>query len=177
MKKIWIYGLTIIGSFSLLAQEEEESLGAMVDRVTYGWDTEAENLEYYDGLLKFCKDKEYRESTIALLNEIHHTDSVLYERAKVAQKRSSDKEIEKLIKSIEKFEEKYSMRTFIKFLSTECKSKKALEKESDDLKTEVGSDSYDGQAYIMEVEMQKFVKHITKRVDLIRKHVHKLNIQ
>ncbi len=168
----------LLSSQFLSGQEvEEESLGQMVDRLTYAWDEQEEELEYYDGLMNFCQNKEYRAQKIDLLNEIHHLDSILYARAKIAQKRSNDKEIDKLIHQIEKFESKYSMKSFLKFLQTECKAQKSLERENDELQTEFGSESYDGQIYLIEVEMQKYVKHITKRIDHIRKHVHKLNIQ
>lgn len=158
-------------------QGQELTLGQKIDSLTYAWDEEEEELETYEGLIRFCTDVEYRNHKIELLNEIHHVDSVLYERAKIAAKRSKDHEIDKLIKEIEKFERKYSMRSFLQFLRAECKAEKSLEKESDELSTEFGSESYDGQVYLIEVEMQKYIKHITKRMDHIRKHVHHLNIK
>ncbi len=177
MNKILIIPAMFIVINVANAQVEEETLGQMVDRVTYAWDTEAEDLESYDGLLEFCKSADFRKVKIDLLNEIHHIDSVLYDRALIAQKRSDDKEITKLIKDIEKFEQEYSMKSFIKFLSDECKAQRAIEKDSKDLRAEIGSESYDSQVYMIELDMQKFVKHITKRVDLVRKHVHKLEIK
>jgi alkyl hydroperoxide reductase subunit AhpF len=111
------------------------------------------------------------------MSEIHHFDSLLYEKALVAQSRSDDKEIKKLIKEIEGFEGKYSFRDFIHFLKEECDGLKKLEKNSKDLNTATGEESLDGQIYIIEVEMQRYVKHLTKRVDHIRKHVHHLHIK
>ncbi len=177
MKKIAGIILTTALFSSAYSQDAAETIGQKVDRVTYAWDTEAEELEEYDGLMTFCKSAEYREKKISLLNEIHHLDSVLYERAKVAQTRSDDKEIKKLIKDIEKFEEEYSMKSFIHFLSEECKAQREIEHDSKDLRAEIGSESYDSQVYMIELDMQKFVKHITKRIDLVRKHVHRLDIK
>ncbi|MFT4737425.1 MAG: alkyl hydroperoxide reductase subunit AhpF [Cyclobacteriaceae bacterium] len=169
--------LLTLALHTVLAQEEKESIGEAIDRVSFDWDTQAVELEYYAGLTKFCKDAEYRTSIIELMSEIHHFDSLLYEKALVAQSRSDDKEIKKLIKEIEGFEGKYSFHDFIHFLKEECDGLKKLEKNSEDLNTATGEESLDGQIYIIEVEMQRYVKHLTKRVDHIRKHVHHLHIK
>ena len=160
---------------TLLAQEE--SLGESIDRITFSWDTESLGLTDYQGLTKFCKDVDYRNTIIDLMNEIHHYDSVLYDKAILAQSRSTDKEIEKLIKEIESFEGKYSPKNFVHFLKIECDSQKELEKNAEDLSTAMGEESVDGQIYVIEVELQRYVKHLTHRVDNIRKHVHHLHIK
>jgi hypothetical protein len=161
----------------LQADAQDESLGEMVDRVTYAWDTESIDLETYSGLTKFCQDVSYRSSIIELMNEIHHLDSMLYEKAKLAQSRSSDKEIAKLIKEIENFEAKFSPRNFIHFLKEECDSEKELEKNREDLTTAMGEESADAQIYVIEVELHRYIKHLTKKVDHIRNHVHHLHIK
>lgn len=175
MKKITL--LIIVLTFTLSALAQDESLRQQIDDVTFSWDTESKTMETYDGLLQFCKDKAYRDGVIEILDQIHHYDSVLYERAQAASKKSDDKEIKKLIKEIESFEDEYSMKGFIAFLYEECKAQSALEKNSKDLKGTSGSDGYDSQVYMLEIELQKYVKHITKRVDSIRKHVHHLGVK
>jgi hypothetical protein len=167
----------LVGIINLGYSQTEETLGQVIDRLTYQWDTEALTLETYGGLTSFCKDVEYRTTIISLMDEIHHYDSVLYEKAKIAHQRSHDHEIVKLIKEIESFETGYGPKNFIHFLKEECDGQKALEKQSEDLKTAMGEESYDGQAYVIEVEMRRYVKHLTKRVDNIRKHVHHLHIK
>jgi hypothetical protein len=174
--KLLVIGF-LISSLAVAQEEENASLGEQIDQITYSWDTEAEGLKSYDGLTKFCKDAAYRDNLISLLNEIHHFDSVLYDRALVASQRSSDKEIKKLIKEIEGFEDKYSMKSLIRFMSEECKAQRALDKEQEDLRTEMGEESYDNQVYIIELELRKYVKHVTKRIDNVRKHVHHLHIK
>ena len=174
LKSILLF-LPIIWHVGLLAQTE--TLGESIDRISYDWDSEAVQLERYSGLSQFCNEVEYRTKIIDLMNEMHHYDSVLYEKAKIAQTRSKDKEIEKLIKDIEGFEGKYSFKNFIHFLKQECDGLKKLEKQSEDLSTAMGEESYDGQIYVIEVEMQRYVKHLPRRVDNIRKHVHHLNIK
>ncbi len=166
-----------VAFIALNANAQEITLGQMIDQATYTWDLEEKELETYEGLMEFCRNEDYRKSKIELLNEIHHLDSVLYKRALIASKRSKDKNIDHLIREIESFESEYNMRSMIKFLKDECKAQKELEKHSADLKTEFGSESYDGQIYLIEVELQNYVSHTTKRIDHIRKYVHKLNIK
>ncbi len=175
MKKISYIIFALFFAFNSFAQEEDvKEIKKKIDELTYGWDLEAVNLESYEGLGKFCSNAEYRYSIIDMLNEIHHYDSVLYERAKKASEVSNDKELIKLIKDIEKFEEDYSMKDFISFLRDECNARKSVEKDSENLKAEVAEESYDEQVYLIELECTKYIKHITTRVDKIRDHVHHL---
>jgi len=175
--KTFLIATLMIFRLFALAQEENASMSFRVDNLTYDWDKESKTISNYTGLLAFCNNLEYRNSIIELLNEIHHIDSVLYERAKQASKRSSNSEIEKLIKDIEKFESQYSMRKFLVHLKEECVTQKEIEKNKVYTKNEVGEESYDGQILLLENELHKYIKHITKRVDTIRKHVHHLHIK
>ena len=177
IRYVFILSILIPLAHRLSAQGQEESIGETVDRISYTWDTESIALEKYSTLRKFCQDAGYRKSVFELLNEIHHYDSVLYHQAKLAQARSSNKEINKLLKEIEGFEEKYSPKSFIHFLKQECDSQKELEKNKKDLNTASGEESLDAQIYVIEVELHRFIKHLTKRIDHIRKHIHHLHIK
>ena len=163
--------------FSMLsiAQESEGRLDDKIDQVTYDWDLEADKLATYEGLLFVCGNIEYRQKIIGLLNDVHHLDSVLYEVLLKVSRTSSDKEVKKTLKDIEKFEKEYGTKSFIHFMNSECKAAKEIEKNADDLRKQVGQDSYSGQVYILETELFKYVKHITHRVDKIRLHVHHLS--
>ncbi|MEQ9303245.1 MAG: hypothetical protein RJQ14_04960 [Marinoscillum sp.] len=174
MKNLFCGLLTLL-SINIFAQEA--SLGSAIDELTYKWDTEAKNLNSYEGLSKFCDDTEYRLEVIGVLHEIHHYDSILYNRLVTASRFNKDKEIEKTLDEITKFEKKYSMKQFIHFLHEECISRNAIEKESKESRNDIGANSYDGQIYIIETELNKYIKHITKRVDHLRKHVHHLHIK
>ena len=50
-----------------------------------------------------------------------------------------------------------------------------LEKNAEDTRNEVGYSSYSSQVYLLETELIKYVKHVTKRVDKIRQHVHHIS--
>ena len=105
-------------------EQPQESLGQKIDDLTYSWDLESDNINSYEGLSKFCLDEEYRFEVIGLLNDIHHYDSVLYQRLLKANRAShGNKEIEKAIDDIKKFETDYSMKKFIHFLHDECNAR------------------------------------------------------
>lgn len=175
MKKIALTYILSIMSISCFSQGE--TLGQKIDELTYEWDTKSIALNSYEGLGKFCDKKEYRGELVTLLNDIHHYDSVLYQRLLKAARRKKSKDISKAIDEIEKFETEYSMKKFIHFLHEECNDRKDIEKHAKDLKSEIGSESYSGQVYIVENELNKYIKHITTRVDHIRKHVHHLHVK
>ncbi|MFT6865829.1 MAG: hypothetical protein ACJA08_000655 [Cyclobacteriaceae bacterium] len=171
----------VVASFfmflSQIAFGQDETLGQKIDDITFKWDYKSKELNSYEGLSKFCLEKEYREDFISMLHDIHHYDSVLYQRLLKASRISDSKEISKAIKDIEKFEESYSMKKFMHFLHDECQDRNDIEKHAKELKSEIGSESYSGQIYIIENELNKYIKHITARVDHIRKHVHHLHVK
>ncbi|REE02116.1 hypothetical protein [Marinoscillum furvescens] len=179
MRKIqlFLFIFSTLTVSSVHAQDAEESLGATIDKLTYAWDLEAENLKDYEGLTNFCVDKAYRFELIELLEDIHHYDSVLYKRLVKASRFNKTREIKKTLKEIETFEEEYSMKTFIHFLHEECKTRSEIESHSEELRNDIGANSYDGKIYMVETELNKFIKHITKRLDHIRDHVHHLHIE
>ena len=164
-------------AFSQEGEEGGKTLGAIINDLTLQWDLEADNMNDYEGLSKFCQDEKYRLEVINLLQDIHHYDSVLYDRLTKAARFNSTHEIKKTIAEIEKFEEGYDMKSFIHFLHEECNARNDLERHAEEAKDDIGIYSYDGQVYILENELNKFVSHITKRVDHIREHVHHLHIK
>lgn len=164
-------------SFPMLAQSENDGIGQAINDLTYSWDLEATELNSYLGLSKFCLSQEYRTEITDLLNDIHHYDSVLYDRLVKASRFNKDKEIDKTLQEISDFEGEYGMKNFFSFLREECKDRNEIEKNAEDLKNDIGSQSYSGQVYLVETELNKYIKQITKRVDNIRKHVQHLHIK
>lgn len=167
--------LTILISFCLSAQEENERLDEKIDKITYAWDLEADKLSNYEGLQQLCVDEAYRTEILSLLDEIHHYDSVLYGVLLKLSKTSKDSEVKKTLKDIEKFEDEYNTKKFVHFMSEECKAMREIEKNAEKTANDVGINSYSGQVYLLETELFKYVKHVTARVDKIRLHVHHLS--
>jgi len=168
---------SLFASIFSFSQDGTETIGKTIDDLTYRWDLESIYLEEYTGFKRFCDSEEYRNEIIKLLHDIHHFDSVLYDRLAAAQRFSKDKEIAKTLKDIAKFEAEYDMKSFLQFLNEECVSLRKIDRMKNDLTDELGQESYDGQKYILITEISKYIHHITKRVDLLRKHVHHLHIK
>lgn len=177
MKKVLFTVIAFTLFFCAMAQDATETLGQKIDELTYQWDEEAVGLNNYPGLSRFCTSAEYRGEIITLLQDIHHYDSVLYNRLSTAARFNNDHEIKSTLKEIEKFEGDYDMKSFIHFLHEECELRNEIEHNAEELKNDIGANSYDGQIYIIETELNKYIKHITKRVDNIRKHVHHLHVK
>ena len=175
--RIKLFVFSLITYLSVGAQQEgdNERLDEKIDKITYAWDLEADKLSSYDGLQTLCTDESYRMEIFALLNDIHHYDTVLYNVLIKLSKKNHDKEIEKTLKDIKKFEEEYDTKSFIHFMNEECKAMLDIEKHAEETKNDVGSNSYSGQIYLLETELYKYVKHVTDRVDKIRQHVHHLS--
>ena len=173
MKTIFLTTLLFIGGIAIA--QEDERLDDKIDEITYNWDLEADKLSSYEGLAQLCTDESYRSEILALLNEIHHYDSVLYDVLLKLSRTSSDKEIKQTLKDIKKFEENYDTQSFISFMSGECKAMREIESHSEETANDVGINSYSGQVYLLETELFKYVKHVTARVDKIRLHVHHLS--
>ncbi len=173
-KSLSIIGLVL--SISIFGQEGE-TIGKTIDDLTYAWDLESTKLDKYDGFRKFCGDAAYRGEIIEILNNIHHYDSILYDRLSQTQRFKHSKEIAKTLKDIRKFEKEYDMKSFLTFLKDECVGVNDIEKHKKDLVDEIGQESYDGRKYILITEIAKYIHHITKRVDLLREHVHHLHIK
>jgi hypothetical protein len=178
MKKVLLISLLFTSICISSFAQEEASLGTKIKELTYHWDTQSLELDSYDGLGNFCSSPSFRTEVITLLQDIHHYDSVLYDKlTKAARMSAHNREIAKAIEEIEKFEKEYTMKSFIRYLHTQCNDRNDVEKHADALKGDVASDSYGGQIYIIESELNKYIKHITKRVDHIRKHVDHLHVQ
>lgn len=154
-----------------------KTISQTIDDITYAWDFESSNLDNYGGFKKFCRDKSYRDEVINILHKIHHYDSVIYDRLAEDQKSKHDREVRKTMRDIIKFEEEYDIKSFLEFLNDECIGLHELEKYKNDLEDEIGQESYDGKKYILTTEISKYIHHITRRVDLLREHVHRLHIE
>ena len=175
--RILTYGLLSIISMHAFAQEEaaEKRLDEKIDELTYAWDLEADKLSSYQGLQNLCADEKYRLEIFDLLKEIHHYDTVLYGVLVKLSQHSKDREIKRTLNDIKKFEKEYDMQKFIHYMREECITMLEIEKNAEDTRNEVGYSSYSSQVYLLETELIKYVKHVTKRVDKIRQHVHHLS--
>ena len=169
MKKI-VYLVLLM--FVTASYCQDENIGEEIETLTYEWDNESTGLETYDGLSKFCADANYRDEIVSTLKGIHHFDSMLYLVIQKKVRFGGDAEMKNTLKDIEKLQNQFSISEFLSFLSDECRARKEIENNM----KKYGED-VDGDVYMLEVELQKYIKKVTKQVDMIRKHVHHLGVK
>lgn len=177
MNKFLSVFILVFAPFLAMSQTDSSSLLAHIDDVTKKWDEMSEDMSTYKGLQLYCRSKSFKDEVLLTLNGIHHYDTVIYNVLVKKHRFDKNKDIEHALKDIKKFESKYHPTKLISFLHEECSFRKDIEKDKKESKTSFGADSYDGQITILEAELYKYVKHITKLVDHIRKHSHHLHLE
>jgi hypothetical protein len=181
--KVFLTLLILHLSTASYAQMDEgarlPSIPETFDLLTSRWLSLSEQITTYEGLGQFCDDVTFRTRTIETLNFIHHYDSVvmnmLLDPTQTAN--LSHKQFKKSLNELQKFEEKYSSANFLRHLKHNCGMYRDLEREKKSLKGNSGMYSYDGQVLLIESDIQKYIKHIDKRIQSIDEHVRLLDIQ
>ncbi len=159
------------------SQTDSTSLLAHIDKVTNDWDNLSKELQNYNGLKKYCVNKSFNKRVVETLNNFHHYDTVIYNTLVKKQRYKKSKEIEHALNDIKKFEKNYSPKSLMSFLKEECSYRREIEKGKKDSKSNFGESSYDGQINLLEAELFKYIKHITKLADRIQKHSHQLHLE
>ena len=159
-----------------ITQDSVSSLTDKFDELSYRWDQISETLEEYEGLSYYCQNDDFRNEVVDVLKNIHHYDTLIYNRLVELSYYDTDKEIKKTIKQIEEFESEYDIKAFVHHLSIECKERREVEREKKNTLGNIGAESYSGQALNVQNATQRYMKHVTYLVDHIRKHIHHLHI-
>ena len=165
--KIKILLLLSLTTVSYMLSAQDEDIVKIIDDLTIEWDEEAKDLETYEGLTKYCRDKAYRDNTIELLNKIHHYDSALFKIVTDKYANNKDPEAKATLEDIETLELDYATRRFLNFLRRECMS-------LNDNENNKNMDGYEDFVKDIEDEMIQYVEDITKQIDLIDDHIHHL---
>ncbi|MDI9356896.1 MAG: hypothetical protein QM536_07750 [Chitinophagaceae bacterium] len=175
-----VFFLNIVFFFSLNVyiygqSTKQEDILSRFDEFVGLWDDEAKKLSQYAGLSDYCMIPSYKEDIIEILNGIHHYDSIIYRNLKQKEKNESSHELRVSIKQIEDFEGNYKPKMFLKKLNSECAMRRTLESEyKKGIDNDLGEQSYDEMVVIVESDLRKYIRHITKLVDHIKKHSHHL---
>lgn len=176
---ILLFSLSILWTQNLIAQDEEESFEDIVnhfDELDKDWHSMEPTLDDYEGLQTYCSQKTYKDRVQSILVKLHHYDTVIVNKMNDAAYVIDNKERSKILKSIRKFEEEYSIPKFLKKLKQECRERHDVEHDKKYSKNDFADNSYDGQKQIVQLEIKKYMKHITKKIDHIDKYLHHLHI-
>ncbi|MEP0984111.1 hypothetical protein [Ekhidna sp.] len=172
--QVSVLAALILGSLtSLKAQNVEDQY----EELTNKWLEVSLALKNYDGLSQFCQNPEFREYSITILRDLHHFDSVIIDflHEPTTELLIGKKEYQKTLKDINNFEVKYSNQAFLNFLRESCITRNDLEKNKEELKKDIGMNSFDGQVLVLESGLSKYLKHIDKRILAIEKHMHMIH--
>ena len=149
---------------------KERGIVEIVDELTQQWDEGAPPLETYRGFKKFCRTRDYRQTTIDLLNKIHHYDTVLYFTVTKKYNDQKDAEAKETLDDISIVEEKYTTRAFMDFLHKECRDVNDVAR---NFSQEEGAE-FEKEKELIEAELVKYVEAITTRIDNVDEHIHHL---
>lgn len=169
MKRLFAISFILL---SFLCHAQDEDIVATIDDLTIKWDKQAESLQKYSGMKYYCTSEKYRESTIDLLDRIHHYDTVLYNIVSEKYKDVKDKEATATLKDILTVETDYTTPNFKAFLKDECARFAEIEEKYD----KSSGSPYFKEIEKLEKELAKYVINVTKRIDLIDEHVHHLKL-
>ncbi len=160
------------------AQEQEtpEELLQHFEELYNKWHELEPGLGNYEGFKKYCTHREYKAVVHEVMRKLHHYDSIILSKANDLSYEMDHKERKKILKEITKFETKYSTKKFIKVLKTECHERHEIEHSKKDSKGDFADASYDGQKIILETELYKYSRHITKRIDHIHTYLNHLEL-
>ena len=174
----FLFFVIFLFSLHLYMYGQSSEKGNILDRfdeVVGSWDEEAKKLSLYAGLSDYCMVRSYKDQINDILNGLHHYDSIIYRNLKQKEKNESSHELKVSIKQIEDFEVHYKPKMFLKRINRECALRKTLESEyKKGIDNDLGEQSYDEMVVIVESDLRKYIKHITKLVDHIKKHSHHL---
>lgn len=175
---VYVFLMTVCIVGSLLQAKGQNYTSETIENeyevLTSRFTTLAEFLTSYDGLGEFCANPDFRTETISVLSYLHHYDSLVLKLMldPTSGIEVSHREFKKTISDIQKFEEDYSVESFVGLLKESCITRNSMERDSENLRKESGVYSYDGQKLMLETKLNKYMKHIVKRVSAIDEHVH-----
>ncbi len=168
-----IFGL-LIAMPAMLAAQDFGDVEKSYDVLTEQWLRISTDMKTYQGLSLYCRQPAVQEGTHKLLHTIHYFDSVILETLNDPSMQFDGREQKKTVKDIEKFESEYTLAAFQEVFDTSCKTRRALEKDKEDLTKEIGMYSYDGQVMMLETQLHRYLNHIDKKVVAIDEHLHLL---
>jgi hypothetical protein len=122
-------------------------------------------------LKAFCRNDVQQQSIFSLLDEIHYHHDVLEEELRSTTFNHSRRYITRILKHMDKLDEKYHPDEFAEFFGEQCLLQTKIEKKSHQYRSGFGGHSYTGKVYAQEVVTYRYLKRLTKRISRIKKNV------
>lgn len=128
-------------------------------------------LAEYKNLKTFCNDDTYRETIFLLLEQIHQYHDMLEADLQSTKYNHSQRVIKRILKHLEKLENKYNPTFFEGFFADQCRFQSQIEENSTHYRAAFGTHSYGSRVYAQEVSMYRYLKTLTKQVQRVKHHV------
>lgn len=151
-------------------QAQDKDITQIIDELTLQWDETADKMRTYQGMKDYCHNSNYRYVTIALLKDIHHQDSILYNIVSTKFDKNGDKEAKATLDDIVLLEKNYTTKSFLKFLHKDCGRVNEIENNF----ARKGGSKYEKEQKILESELENYIRAITQQIDIVDKHIHHL---
>jgi len=168
--KILLLITSVLFAFNF-SHAQDEDIVKIMDKLRGDWDAKVQFLRTYDDLKNMCRNGDFRRDLIALLDQIHHYDTILYNMVKMKYSANSDAEAKATLDDIETLEAEYTTKDFRNFVHQECGEYNMVEnsfgKEGEE---------YESEKKRVEAELIKYVPVITRQIDLIDEHAHHLKL-
>jgi len=161
----------LVLSFDISAQNK--NIVELIDKVKTDWNNKAQYLESYEDLKNLCKNDDFRTDLFALMDNIHHYDSTLYQIAKNKYWNDFDMEAKAAMDDITTLERDFTTKKFRDFMRHECKAYNKSEHSFLGHKGE--KDEAEKERII--ASLVKYVTTITMQIETIDNHARHLKIQ
>ncbi len=170
---LWITVVLISGG----ANANNVTIEHKIIELASNWKEESKRLTEYVGLSGFCMDGDYRNVVYGLLNEIHSYHAILYQGLLETSNHHDQKKMHEVLDEIEKIEGNYNMESFNDFFRERCYAQADLEKRLNHYKAGFGVHSYYGKIYVMEEELNRYLKKFSKSIIKVKKHLKHLHME
>jgi len=166
MKKL-ISVLIVLGSFNI-CQAQNKNVVEIMDDLRLDWDAKVTFLQSFEDLHNICRNRNFHVDLIALLGQIHHHDTTLYQVVATKYSASSD---QATLEDIKKLEVDYTTGAFKTFIHNECTEYNFVPYNFGNV-----GEEFESEKNRVEIELNKYVRSITMQIDIIDEHAHHLNL-
>ncbi|MEQ8470394.1 MAG: hypothetical protein RIC35_04380 [Marinoscillum sp.] len=135
------------------------------------WHINMITLTNYEGLKDFCSNDKLRQDMFNQLAEIHYYHNLLEIDLKTSNYIHSNRTIKRILRHIEKLERKYHPEDFEGFFEEQCSLQSKIENNASHYGAGFGTHSLGSKVYAQEVEMYRYLKQLTRRINKIKEHV------
>lgn len=174
---VYLFTLLLLGNSAIVNANTIRDTEKKIISLSDDWNQQVGAIVDNNGLRTFCSNDDERYVIFQLLDEIHYYHDLLEEDLKTTNYNHSKRQIKRILKHMEKIDEKYHPMEFARFFREQCDLQTKLDKNSDQYDSSFGYHTYNGKIYVQEVEIQRYLKNLNKSIDRIKEDVEQFYIR